>query len=325
MDRLKVCFVGIGSIAKRHIRNLNEVCAGRNIKVRIDAFRRSGSEEKPEGVSGIYHTLEELPSDYDVIFITNPTEYHLQTLEAFHDRGRHFFIEKPVVSLGHMGEALQFPLRKDSIYYVACPLRYNAVIRYIRKNIRPGDVISVRSISSSYLPDWRPGQDYRNTYSAHRALGGGVDIDLIHEWDYISWMFGWPEKLMHMSGRKSALEIDSDDYAVYIAEYRSMIAELHLDYFGRKAIRRVELFMKEDTVIGDIVANRISYLKEGKAIDFHEERDDTQKRELAFFLDLVEKKAVAENGFLHGLRVLKLTQGDCSLPDMTGRQSSLHS
>ncbi len=314
MKMLKVCFVGVGSIARRHIRNLREVCAVRNMEVRIDACRRSGSDGKPEGVTKVWHGPEEVPSDYDIIFITNPTEHHFSTLAAFHDKGQHFFIEKPVVARGQEDMALKFPLRKDTVYYVACPLRYNAVIRYIKENIRPEDVISVRSISSSYLPDWRPGQDYRGTYSANKDLGGGVSIDLIHEWDYISWIFGWPERIMYMSGRKSPLEIDSEDYAIYIAEYRDKILELHLDYFGRKPIRKVELFMKEDTVVGDIIANRICFLKADRTIEFKEERDDYQKRELGYFLDLVEKKTDSENGFIQGLRVLKLTQGDCGVP-----------
>ena len=80
-----------------------------------------------------------------------------------------------------MDRAERIQLKYGSTYYVACPLRYNAVIQYIKDNIDLQDVISVRSISSSYLPDWRPGVDYRKTYSAKKELGGGVSIDLIHE------------------------------------------------------------------------------------------------------------------------------------------------
>ena len=248
MEQLKVCFAGVGSIAKRHIRNLHTVCAEQGIELKIDAWRRN-NPTAAEGINTVYCDLNQMPDDYDAVFITNPTEAHLSTLQQLHDKGRNFFIEKPVVSLKQLEAAKNFILKENTVYYVAGPLRYNAVIQYVRENVRPDDVISARCISSSYLPDWRPGQDYRLTYSAQKALGGGVSIDLIHEWDYLTVLFGWPQKVLHMKGKKSALEIDSDDYAVYIAEYEDKIAEIHLDYFGRKTIRELELFTKDDTAV----------------------------------------------------------------------------
>ena len=307
MEQLKVCFIGIGSIARRHIRNLKSIAGNRGFTVQTDAFRRSGTAV--EGVDTIYTELYKVPDDYDVIFITNPTDMHLDTLKKFHEKGKHFFIEKPVASLEQIEEAKDFTIRNDSVYYVACPLRYNAVIQYVKQNIDPKDVLSVRSISSSYLPDWRPGQDYRDTYSAHKDMGGGVSIDLIHEWDYLTYLFGWPINIQSFIGKKSDLEIDSDDYAIYIAEYPEMIAELHLDYFGRKTVREIQLITKEDTIIGDIQNNQLKYLKSGKIIDFHEERDNYQRRELETFLDTITEALPVDEGYRHALHVLELTQG----------------
>lgn len=307
MNKLKVCFIGIGSIAKRHIRNLNTICDEKSIQLKIDAIRRS--HETIEGVDNVYCAESELPNDYDVIFITNPTELHLQTLKRFRDKGKHFFIEKPVVSLSQVEAAKRFQTRGHSIYYVACPLRYNAVIQWIKNNVDLSDVFSVRSISSSYLPDWRPGQDYRNTYSAHKNLGGGVSIDLIHEWDYLTYLFGWPKKINSLIGKKSDLEIDSDDYAIYLADFGNLIAELHLDYFGRKTIREIQLFTKKDTLVGDIANNKIIFLNSEETLDFQEQRDDYQKRELIAFLDLIDRSDYLEDGYNHSLKVLELTQG----------------
>lgn len=308
MDSLKVCFIGVGSIARRHIKNLQAVCDERKIDLQVDALRRNWS--LTEGVTSVYTEIEALPCDYDAIFITNPTALHLITLQQVQEKGRHFFIEKPVVSVEQIELARQFDTRKDTIYYVACPLRYNAVVQYIKKNIDPTDVISVRSISSSYLPEWRPGQDYRKSYSAHKDMGGGVSIDLIHEWDYLTYLFGYPKKVFTLMGKKSSLEIDSDDYAVYIAEYADKVLELHLDYFGRKSIREIQLITKDDTIVGDIVNNQLRFLKINSLIDFKEERDDYQKREINHFLDMIFKKLDSEDGYHHGIKVLGLTQGE---------------
>ncbi|WP_143754249.1 Gfo/Idh/MocA family protein [Butyrivibrio proteoclasticus] len=308
MKRYKVLFVGIGSIARRHIRNMLDIGEQIGAQFEIDAFRRG--TDKDYGISDVYQEISDVPDDYDIVFITNPTELHLASIEQFNKKGKNFFIEKPVVSLGQISNARKFEPKIDSVYYVACPLRYNAVINYIKDNIDLNDVISVRSISSSYLPDWRPGQDYRDTYSAHRDLGGGVSIDLIHEWDYLSYLFGFPNSVKSMIGRVSDLEIDSDDYAIYIAQYDKMVAELHLDYFGRNTIREIQLFTREDTIIGDIVGNSIRFLKEGREISFDENRDDYQKRELMHFLDIIEGKTSCDSDYYHALKVLELTQGN---------------
>ncbi|MCI9435797.1 MAG: Gfo/Idh/MocA family oxidoreductase [Lachnospiraceae bacterium] len=313
MKSLKVCFVGIGSIAKRHIANLRQVCSQRGIAVSIDAYRHFVSAGKVAGVEKVFYSIDDVPENYDIIFITNPTELHLQTLQQFHKKGKHFFIEKPAVSVHQLELAKSFEKRRNSVYYVACPLRYNAVIQYIKKEIPVNAVLSVRSISSSYLPDWRPGQDYRNTYSARRKLGGGVSIDLIHEWDYLTYLFGWPKKIACMMGKISRLEIDSDDYAIYIAMYDGMVAELHLDYFGRKSIRAIELFTETDTIVGDLINHKICSLREKKDILFEEKRDDYQRRELEHFLDLVFGAEEPEDHYRHSIRVLGLTQGECEI------------
>lgn len=311
MKSLKVCFVGIGSIARRHIANLKQVGVQRGIDFTIDSYRHSVSAEEVLGVERFFYSIDDVPGDYDIIFITNPTEMHLQALQQFHKKGKHFFIEKPAVSVHQLELAKSFQKRKNSVYYVACPLRYNAVIQYIKKEIPVNEVLSVRSISSSYLPDWRPGQDYRNTYSAQRKLGGGVGIDLIHEWDYLTYLFGWPKKVDCMIGKVSQLEIDSDDYAIYIAAYDGRVVELHLDYFGRKTIRTIELFTKTDTIIGDLINQKIRFLREEKEFSFEEKRDDYQKRELEYFLDLVFGVVEPEDYYRYGIRLLELTQGKC--------------
>lgn len=313
--KLKVCFIGIGSIAKRHIKNLNQICIHREYNLQIDVVRHSTDSKKLEDeilkiICNTYVSVDDLPNDYDAVFITNPTKCHAETLRFVHDKSAHFFIEKPITSIETMHEIVDFQEKKHKLYYIACPLRYSSVIQYIKREINLDEVISVRSISSSYLPDWRPSCDYRETYSAHKAMGGGVGIDLIHEWDYLVYLFGYPESCSFFSGKNSDLEIDSDDFAIYIAKYDDMSVELHLDYFGRKTIREIMLITEKDTIVGDLVANRITYLKEQKQIDFSEQRNDYQVREMEHFINLlIGEEQQDKSGIKHALKVLRLTQG----------------
>lgn len=314
MKILKVCFVGVGSIAERHIANLYSICKERKCDLQLDIFRsgkgKKITEKTQKYVNHIYTDIEKVQSDYDVIFITNPTDYHIRTLKLFHEKGKSFFIEKPLTSIQRLDELTDFEFRKSTIYYIACPLRYMKVIQYVDKNIDKNQVYSVRCISSSYLPEWRQGVDYRDTYSAKEKMGGGVSIDLVHEWDYIQYLFGMPDKVQKIFAKKSDLEIETEDIAVYIAEYKNKIVELHLDYFGRSTIRKMELFMKDDTVECDLVNGKIKFLKSQKEICLEEDRDGYQKRELECFLDMIAKKHDNINSQTQAFATLKLTQGE---------------
>lgn len=307
---MRICFVGVGSIATRHIRNLKEVF-GENIKIDI---LRSGKgtdiqEDVKAYINSVYHSFEELPKGYDVIFITNPTKMHYETLQKYSENTKNFFIEKPVFETGK--EELKILEKvKGKICYVACPLRHTNVIQYLKNNIDLQDIYSVRCISSSYLPDWRSGVDYRNTYSAKKSLGGGVSIDLIHEWDYLSYLFGEPKRVSSFIGKKSHLEIDSDDIAIYIAEYEDKYIELHLDYFGRVPTRKIELYCKKDVVEADLIEQKVIYRKENRVVNLEEERDSYQKKELIHFFNILNGNCLNDNTIEHACRTLRITRGN---------------
>lgn len=308
---MRVAFWGLGSIAKRHIRNIYTILKQRGDTPEIDVFRHKKQAIQEEDIrkmlTNVYSQNELEDKYYDIIFITNPTAQHFETIKMCVPHTDHMFIEKPVFERCSENIA-DLKLKRNSVYYVACPLRYTSVIQYIKNNIDLSSVFSVRAISSSYLPDWRPGTDYRKTYSAHKELGGGVAIDLIHEWDYLTDLFGIPEKILYVGGKFSNLDIDSDDLAVYTGIYKDRIIELHLDYFGRKTIRELTLYTSEEVIIADLVNGKINYLKSGETVDVHEERDNYQKRELQQFLDIVDGKVINDSTVEHAVKVLKIAK-----------------
>lgn len=309
---MKIGFVGTGSIAKRHMENLQIICQQRNENLVIDLFRSGHGQELPEHLQKlIHHTFlleDSIPEDYDVIFITNPTSLHLQTLQKFQNYGKAFFIEKPVFHTGKV-DLETLGLSKSKIFYVACPLRYTPVIQYIKQHIDFRDVYAARAISSSYLPDWRPGTDYRKTYSARKDLGGGVSIDLIHEWDYITYLMGFPRQVASIQRHLSALEIDCEDLSVYIADYPTATVELHLDYFGKMPLRRLELFMKNDTVECDLINGSLRYFKQQRTLSFEKERNVFQRNELQYFFGILDGKCENTSTISHACKVLRLAEG----------------
>lgn len=307
----KIAIIGLGSIGKRHLLNIVKVLESREISFSIDIVRSDANKEISfefrSVINMVYTEYAEVPGDYDVIFVTNPTFLHFDTVKRYLSKTKHMFIEKPVFN--DTGVPVQeLKLLENGIYYVACPLRYTDVIQYVKDELDLNKVYSARAICSSYLPAWRAGVDYRNTYSAHADEGGGVSIDLIHEWDYIVYLFGHPDKVENFRGKVSHLEIDSDDLSVYIAKYKTMMAEVHLDYFGIQTIRELQLFTYEDTIIADIANSKITYLNRNETISFAESRNDYQLKEISAFFDVIEGKISNPNDIETALLTLKIAK-----------------
>lgn len=307
--KYQIGIVGYGSIAKRHLRNLNALCEQGKLEAEFDLIRSGKGKELEttdrKYIRNVYSASDSIPMQYDVLFITNPTSLHYETIHKYVGCTKHMFIEKPIFHTSQV-DWKEIAWKKDSIYYVACPLRYHKALLYVKENINLEEVYSVRAICSSYLPEWRPGTDYRQSYGAKRELGGGVSIDLIHEWDYLVDLFGFPDHIIHLQGKYSELDIETEDLSVYIGEYPKRLVEVHLDYFGRSSIRQLELFMKEDTVVVDLLEGTIHYKKRGKKIVLENERDECQTRELEDFFSMIEGKKKNTNSVEHAYKVLEL-------------------
>ena len=315
MKNYKIAFVGLGSIATRHLKNVHSYLATQGDCCSVDLYRSSlgrplADELKPLA-SNCYLYADKIPADrkYDVVFVTNPTSMHYETVERFAAHTNSFFIEKPVFDSTTVDEKI-FETIKTIPSYVACPLHYNAVLQYVRQNVNPDEVICARAMSSSYLPDWRPGQDYRQTYSAHKDLGGGVSIDLIHEWDYLTWLFGMPTECQQLIGKVSQLEIDSDDLAIYIGRNDKTTFEVHLDYFGRQTQRTLDLFTAEDSIHCDLKRGLVSYLNKGNTIEMESERNAYQMAEIAHFFEIINNKTINDSTPEHAYQVLKIAKGE---------------
>ena len=318
MPTLTALFIGLGSIGSRHLKNLHTICAERGITLAADALRSSLNRPLRPGVAELlraqFTSLDDPAArgHYDLAFITNPTSLHAETLQSLRGRAGALFIEKPIFSAEQTGLDLAALLDPGQKAYVAAPMRWCGVMLALKKRLEAGAdgrPYCARVLCSSYLPDWRPGVDYRTVYSAHKAMGGGVTIDLIHEWDYLVDLFGAPERLYNLRGQYSELEIDSDDVSLYIAQYPGMLAEVHLDYFGRGYRRSIELFTPSGSLVADFGAGTLT-LPDGTVEDYTEDVNARYLREMAYFLDYAAgPQAVSLNPPATAAQVLRLTLG----------------
>lgn len=305
---MNLLFVGLGSIGKRHLRNAVSLLGERRVDYSVDALRSGAlplEKEIESEIRNVFFDYREITTEYDAAFITNTSAAHYETLKRVAPMVKAVFIEKPVfadlpVDIGAL------KLREDGVYYVACPLRRAPVVVRVKELLTAHKPTAVRALCSSYLPDWRRG-DYRRSYSADCREGGGVRLDLIHEWDYILDLFGEPRTVASESGRFSTLEITSEDTASYLARYDDMLLTLHLDYTGRSPRRELELFCAGETIAADILKNELRYLRSGEKERFAPV--DIHLSEMRYFLDLAVSGKGNINPVEQAVRTLEIALG----------------
>jgi len=111
-------------------------------------------------------------------------------------------------------------------------MRFHPAISTLKDNLEAiGKPYFARAHFGNYLPDMRPGIDYRELYCAQRDKGGGLALDCIHEIDYLMWLFGPVNKVKGINCKLSELEIDVEDYTSLCLKHDSnVVSEIHLDY-----------------------------------------------------------------------------------------------
>jgi predicted dehydrogenase len=306
---MKVLIVGLGSIARRHMRSLLELVPD----CEFVALRSSLNVNLEKGVRNIFNLNDEI-LNFDFAIVSNPTNLHHEAIRLLGDSGIPLFIEKPPLgSLDHADELIGLLEENQVLNYVACNLRFHPCILHLKNDIlsRMPRINEVNVYCGSYLPDWRPGVDYRKSYSSIPSLGGGVHLDLFHEFDFTTWLFGPPQNISSVLRNVSSLGIDSFDYANYCLEYDCFTVSIILNYYRRKSKRLIEIVLDDRTLLVDLIKSQILD-EDGQVIFWEQEFDvgQTYLAQLSYFISLLGKSQTSFNTFRDSIDVLKLIQND---------------
>lgn len=302
---MKVLIIGLGSIANKHIHALRTLCHD----IDIYALRSGIVANEIIGVKNIY-TLNGLPDVIDFVIISNSTNLHFETILKMIEYNIPIFVEKPVVHDLQSAVKLNGILNNTNIFnYVACNLRFNPCLQFLKSELEDKlqTINEVNVYCGSYLPDWRPGKDFRQIYSANSSLGGGVNLDLFHELDYTCWIFGLPNQNRGYNSSCSTLGISSADYANYLLSYNNFNVSIVLNYYRRKAKRTIEILFEHDTWTVDLLKNTIQNDQGEIIINHHDfEMSSTYINQLNYFITCLKAKRRPMNTISESLEILKI-------------------
>ncbi len=269
---MRFLIAGFGSIGRRHFRNLlslgyDDIVLFRSNKSTLDI------EEIKDYIveTNIEKALSHKP---DAVIISNPTALHLDIAIPAALQGCHLFFEKPISdSLDRIPELKKSLTLGGGKAMTGFQYRFHPGLNQIKKWIEDdyiGKVVSARAHWGEFLPGWHPWEDYKNSYSARKDLGGGVILTLCHPIDYFRWMFGEIHEVWATYSPIEYLNIETEAIADISLKFNGLVGQVHLNYIQRPGKHVVEIIGDSGTITWD---NKDGVAKcymaiENKTIDF---------------------------------------------------------
>ncbi len=241
---MKFLIAGLGSIGRRHLRNL------RALGQEDIVLYRTHHATLPDAELGDLPTFTELSlalaEKPDGVIIANPTALHLEVAIAAAMAGAALLIEKPISDgLAGLGKLQSALAQSGKPAMVGFHFRFHPVLNQIKtllESDKLGKPLSARAHWGEYLPGWHPWEDYRSSYAARADLGGGVVNTLSHPLDYLRWLLGEVESVSAWTGKLSELELDVEDHAEILMRFAAgEVASVHLDYYQRPPSHTLEI------------------------------------------------------------------------------------
>lgn len=244
---MKVLLIGYGSIGKRHYEVLSQMgCIAQIDVVTSQSLSNITTYPTLDAVKDLEH--------YGYFVIASETFKHFDQIAYLERNTKNAIIlcEKPLFDTSKT-----INVRQNSVY-IGYVLRFHPILQKIESILKQEKPFAVQVRCGSYLPFWRPGTDYRKSYSAFKDQGGGVLLDLSHEIDYIQWLFGTIITIDSYQSKISDLEISSDDYVSAIGTTENgTIIDFSLDYISKIPIREILFHTPNITVRADLISNRL--------------------------------------------------------------------
>jgi predicted dehydrogenase len=260
---MRFAVAGTGSIGRRHIAQLQALVPQASwVLLRAEGRRDALADGLQAEVLPSLTAARAVP--LDALVIATPSALHSELVLQGLAVGLAMYIEKPVVTTAAELQAVRAAKAacgRAAVTQVGCNLRFLPSLLRLRQLLQDGAIGRVVRASfeaGQWLPDWRPQQDHRQSYSADPQRGGGVVLDLIHEIDAARWLLGQLTPVACQIAQVPALGIESEAVATALLRSEAgALVQIGLDYVARRPVRRYQLVGEAGTLSWDLLRREL--------------------------------------------------------------------
>lgn len=310
---MRIVLVGLGSIGKRHLRNISAIWPSACLII-VSASERQLSAAELAGCQQL--SLEQaVLAKPDFALIASPANLHMQHAAVFRQAGIPVLIEKPVSHQLPLAEDFVNSSDPDYLCSLGYCLRYlpsALVVRDLLSADKVGRIYSVHSSVGQHLSQWRRETDYHNSVSAKSELGGGVLLELSHEFDYLLWLFS-TLRVGFCQLSRTELGLDVEERAdVVMTGLDGLVCYLHLDFVQQVPQRSCMIVGQNGRIEWDLLGNSVYVVSStGRELIYHQPDWDKNQMYLLMlqdFVKAVDRKSKAPVPLDAGIEVLRLIE-----------------
>lgn len=242
---MKFLVVGLGSMGKRRIRNLQHL--GVTTIAGFDPREDRRSEAEKKYCIPIFDSFQSALSDFgpSALIISTPPSLHTYYIKCALDININCFIEASVTDTSEIYSLSLLASAKDLIVAPSCTMKYYpgpAKVKELLFSGNYGRPLSFTYYSGQYLPDWHPWEDIQDFYVSERQTGGCREI-VPFELTWLNDLFGHPKVLSSCKTKLSDMSADIDDiYQINLLYPGRVLGSLIVDVLSRPEARR-EMFI----------------------------------------------------------------------------------
>lgn len=313
---MKFLIAGLGSIGRRHMRNL--IALGEKDIVLFRTGKSTMPEEELAGFpqeTDLQTALQKHKPD--AVIVSNPTSVHLDVAIPAAEAGCSLLLEKPLSHSMERVAELESALKKGGgRVVVGFQFRFHPGLVKAKQLISAGEigrVISAHVHFGEYLPAWHPWEDYRKGYAARADMGGGVVLTQCHSLDYLPWLVGQVESVWGFTAKLSDLEVDVEDTAkIGLRFANGALGSIHLDYNQQPPSHYFEVVGTKGSLQWNL-SNGATRIYRPEKKDWEEyplpvgwERNVMFMEEMKHFLAVARGEAESSCPLEEGIRVMRL-------------------
>lgn len=210
---MKFLVIGLGSMGKRRVRNLQALGQTEIAGFDTREDRRAEAREK-YGIAVYPDFLAALEAHKpDALVISVSPAHHMTYAWAGFERGLSCFIEASVVEADRILELHKRTDGTEILMAPSCTMRHYPGPRKVKELVHSGVIgrpLSFNYQTGQYLPDWHPWEPIEAFYVSVRETGGCREI-VPFEITWLNDIFGMPEPLACAKGKLTDMHADIDD------------------------------------------------------------------------------------------------------------------